>query len=269
MAERVLNENERIAYVREFLSLSQADFAQRIGISQGALSQIENSKTGISLETLVKITRQLNVDCNWLVHGVGEVFLTEQTSHPKFSEEYIILPADQKSKKLIPFVKHEANAGYIRYYQDQKYIEKLDAYHIPGFEHGDYRMFEVVGDSMVPTFYPGEIVISEYQKEEDIEDGSICIIITQEEVLVKRYYKDQKAEYQTKLKSDNAKYKTQYLPKDQMLEIWVVKAKITSVFTELTDHYSKRFHKLESEIEKLWREFKEVQREPDNDKKQH
>ncbi|MCL6606200.1 MAG: helix-turn-helix domain-containing protein [Paenibacillus sp.] len=46
--------------------LNQVTFAEKIGISQGRLSEIEQGKTKPSAETLNELRKKFNVDLNWL-----------------------------------------------------------------------------------------------------------------------------------------------------------------------------------------------------------
>ena len=60
----------RVTALREKLNLSQQEFADKIGITQGALSQLESGKSTLSLSTITKISQVFNVDCNWLILGI-------------------------------------------------------------------------------------------------------------------------------------------------------------------------------------------------------
>lgn len=52
--------------VRLKYNLNQISFAEKIGISQGRLSEIEQGKTKPSAETLKELRKKFNVDLNWL-----------------------------------------------------------------------------------------------------------------------------------------------------------------------------------------------------------
>ncbi|MBM9546127.1 helix-turn-helix transcriptional regulator [Leptospira sp. 201903074] len=56
------------------LSLTQKDFAIRIGVSQGFVSEIINGKNLPSQETLTKISKEFNVNLDWLLAGEGQMF---------------------------------------------------------------------------------------------------------------------------------------------------------------------------------------------------
>ena len=60
---------ERIKKIRKDKNLNQKSFAKAIGISQGALSEIENSNINPSIETVISIVKQYNISLNWLILG--------------------------------------------------------------------------------------------------------------------------------------------------------------------------------------------------------
>lgn len=59
----------RVAKFRKLQSKNQEQFAEKLGISVGYLSKIENDKVGIGLSTLVSIAVELNVPLDYLVFG--------------------------------------------------------------------------------------------------------------------------------------------------------------------------------------------------------
>lgn len=234
--------DSRLVILRDILSLSQQEFASRIGITQGALSQLESQKSKLSLDSLLKINRVFGVDCNWLVAGEGEIFFNQDAKEPHTM---------QKSLKegCIPLIRGEAHAGYIKNYLDEKYLDTLEVYKIPGYEAGNYRLFEVEGDSMIPSIYPGEIVVCESLPDmTTMENGSLCIVVAEEGIVAKRGYIYEEDRSMLILKSDNPDYKTYSIPMDDVREIWRVRAKITNVFVQPQVVDASRLRELEEDI---------------------
>ena len=60
----------RIKHLRKECQLSQLDFAEKIGLRQSPLSQMESGKILPSIETLSKIIREFNISYSWLIDGV-------------------------------------------------------------------------------------------------------------------------------------------------------------------------------------------------------
>lgn len=61
---------ERIQYVRKLAGLTQAEFAQRLTVSRGAVGNWERDQ-GITLENLSSIARTFGISFNWLATSTG------------------------------------------------------------------------------------------------------------------------------------------------------------------------------------------------------
>ncbi|MBT0585608.1 XRE family transcriptional regulator [Alteromonas oceanisediminis] len=234
---------QRVKHIREKLCLSQSDFAKRIGITQGALSQLESGKSQLSLPTMVKIHEEYQTDLNWLLLGEPMPSSAPEKGRPhsKISVEM-----------LIPLIDQEAHAGYIKQCHEPDHVSSLNVYRIPGFETGNYRMFEIEGDSMLPTIHPREIVVTEVVQDwETLENGTLCVVISEDGVVAKRLYQYKEDPDLIICKSDNTEYKTYSLALGDIKEVWAVKAKITSVLDGHHNDNSKRLESIESEIAQL------------------
>lgn len=60
----------------------------------------------------------------------------------------------------IPFVAVKAAAGYLTGYADPEFIDELNTFTLPMLSGGEYRAFEIAGDSMMPT-PSGSVVVGE------------------------------------------------------------------------------------------------------------
>lgn len=66
------NENVgvRVKKVREDAGLNQRDFAARLNVSNGAVSQVESGKTMPGGEFLLRMYQEFGTDITWLLVGV-------------------------------------------------------------------------------------------------------------------------------------------------------------------------------------------------------
>lgn len=64
--------NERIKQIRRELGLTQAEFAERIGLKQNSIALIESGKRNISDQAILSICREYGVNEEWLRTGIGE-----------------------------------------------------------------------------------------------------------------------------------------------------------------------------------------------------
>jgi transcriptional regulator with XRE-family HTH domain len=60
----------RVRELRGF-DVTQADLAQRLGVSQGYLSTVEHGQREIGVEVLLAITREFGKSLEWLLTGEG------------------------------------------------------------------------------------------------------------------------------------------------------------------------------------------------------
>jgi len=67
----------RIRELRGFY-ITQAEFARKIGVSQGHLSHIERGETEMGAEILLKISREFGKSIEWLLTGADRKFTPEE-----------------------------------------------------------------------------------------------------------------------------------------------------------------------------------------------
>lgn len=245
---------KRIVDLRKLIGLSQSDFAKKIEISQAGLSQIESGKTSIAVSTLYKIIEEFQLNAEWLLFGDGPAFKNQVISIAKGTPH----ENDHAQLSIIPYVTREAEAGYLDQCNDTDYIKSLAGYRIPGFEQGEFRMFQISGDSMNPSLYEDEVVIAELVEDiECIQANRQCVIITKEGIVAKRIFPQ--PDDKLLLKSDNPKYKSYKLTYDIITELWEIRAKITTEFlspplqAQMSDEIDKRIEALENTVNMLSR----------------
>lgn len=78
---------ERIKQVRKHFRMTIVTFGERIGVSNPAVSMMENNKNSPSAQTILAIVREFGVDEVWLRTGVGEMF--KPKSRKDEIDEYI------------------------------------------------------------------------------------------------------------------------------------------------------------------------------------
>lgn len=76
--------NERILLLRKSLNLTQKEFAKKIGISHGTLSDIEKNKIPIQERHIITISLAFAVNENWLRTGEGDMFLSINPNFDNF-----------------------------------------------------------------------------------------------------------------------------------------------------------------------------------------
>ncbi|WP_338540651.1 helix-turn-helix domain-containing protein [Paenibacillus tundrae] len=58
---------EKLKYIRKLNKLNQTEFSQMIGVSQGALSELEKDKYKPSVDTIIALKKKFNIDLEWFI----------------------------------------------------------------------------------------------------------------------------------------------------------------------------------------------------------
>lgn len=74
-----MNLANRIKLIRNELKLTQAFFAEKIGLKQAAIGLYENGQRNIGDRVITDICREFNVNEDWLRNGNGEMFIEPDT----------------------------------------------------------------------------------------------------------------------------------------------------------------------------------------------
>ena len=70
----------RLQAIRKKLNLLQKDFAKELDISNASLSEMEAGNAKPRFELIYNITSKFKVSVNYLLHGEGEMFLSDEIS---------------------------------------------------------------------------------------------------------------------------------------------------------------------------------------------
>ena len=136
---------ERIRLVRKTLSLNQAEFAKRIGLTQTALSMIEIGETTLTEKNIKLICATFAVNENWLRTGNDEMFgavspyekelLTVFSKLPPDIQEFILEMAQnllkRQEKQNHSERKKDAKNKLLKVEYEEVEISRLDVTLIP------------------------------------------------------------------------------------------------------------------------------------------
>ena len=76
-------QGNRIKKIREELRLTQEQFANVFGFNRAFISAIEKDKSKLSVDNLVKLLLTYNVNMNYVLGGIGEMFNAPQTEQAR------------------------------------------------------------------------------------------------------------------------------------------------------------------------------------------
>lgn len=233
---------QKLKEIRAAFNLSQAEFASALGLTREMVNKMESGKCGVSKATKALLQQ-------FLQEKNSEPFPnSEQISHdvhfegyphpepPPSFQPYVEQRRNQKYEKadsFVPLVGVKAQAGYVKDYEAVDFIDALEKYSLPpGVKPGgaQWSYFEVDGDSMEPTFSPGDVILASMVHAEDwseIKNFSVYVIHTSDSLLVKRIYRKSDTEWVLLSDNDEA-YPQRILSVSDVKELWIFRRHIAA-----------------------------------------
>lgn len=225
---------QKLVEIRKSLGLNQDAFASKIGYSREVVSKVENEKMQPSKWFVEAVLKLKSENFNRLE---PDVKILGKTSHYKkinqpFYKQIQTLK-NFPSEYLAPLVGIKAQAGYVKGFEQTDFIETLEKYSLPpgvnpkGLE---WSYFEVDGDSMEPTLSSGDILLTSllpYEDWNDLKNFCVYVILTEEQLLVKRIYRKNEKEWI--LISDNLETAPQAsIDLSKIKQVWTLRRHIRS-----------------------------------------
>ncbi|HKP31291.1 MAG TPA: LexA family transcriptional regulator [Chitinophagaceae bacterium] len=203
-----------LKYLRRLRGWTQEEFANRLHIKRSLLGAYEEERAEPRLDVMETI-------CDIFKMTLDE-FLLKDMSDTKGS--YL---AKRRAQKLasasneIQYVPVKAAAGYLAGYGDPEFIDELNTFTLPMLAPGNYRAFEIVGDSMLPTPSGSIIVGEKVDNMDEVRSNQTYIVVSRNEGIVyKRILRHAKAKNKLTLISDNTSYHPYNVQADDIIEVW-------------------------------------------------
>lgn len=242
----------KISAIISHFNLNNYAFSKRIGVTGTTIDSIVNGRpqtdgsrkrTKPGYDVLMAIINEFDINPDYLF-GKSEVMLRTQMSNvPTYSGIPQVISTNSEGDENIIFVPTKARAGYLNGYGDVDYIESLPSFHMPQLKHGTFRCFEVQGNSMVRTFFDGDLVFGSYVEQfEDIKDGRVYVVVSKSDgIVLKRVINHIEHQGQLVLGSDNknGNYPTFTIKAEDIMELWQVTMYASKQIPEPFDVYEK------------------------------
>ncbi|CAL2079943.1 Transcriptional regulator [Tenacibaculum sp. 190524A05c] len=251
--------SEKIKNIRDYHKLNNLSFSKRIGVTGTTVDSIVNGrpqsdgsrkKTKPGYDVLTAIINEFNINPDYLFDK-SQVMLREDLPNSNYTGTPQVVATNTSGEENIVFVPTQARAGYLTGYGDTEYIQNLPSFHMPHLRHGSFRCFEVQGNSMVRTFFDGDLVFGQYVENlYDVKDGRVYVIVSKNDgIVLKRVINRIQERGKLILKSDNkdGNYPTYTINADEVMEVWYVTMYASKQMPEPIDVYD-RLHDLESQI---------------------
>lgn len=98
-----MTQNERVKETRKTLGLTLEKFGERIGVTRGSMSNIENGNRNLTEQMTKSICREFSVDYMWLTTGEGEMFIDTDDDFVERIDR-IMAGEDEARKNLFKFM---------------------------------------------------------------------------------------------------------------------------------------------------------------------
>lgn len=208
---------KNLRYLRKQKGYTQETFAQRLGIKRSLVGAYEEERAEPRLEVAEAICELFGLSLDeFLLNDLSE-FVQEQSYLLKRRR----LKMESESTGLIHFVPLKAAAGYMNGYADPDFIDELNTFTLPMLAPGDYRAFEIIGDSMLPTPSGSVIVGEKVQGLDEVKNSNAYILLSKSDGIVyKRIIKNEHQRNKLTLVSDNPQYEPYTVSAEDVLEMW-------------------------------------------------
>ncbi len=222
MAQSLAGRN--LKYLRKLKGKTQEEFAALLNIKRSLLGAYEEERAEPRLEVLEAVSDHFSVSLDDLLRrdlSEREQSYLSRRRAQKMSQEH----------NLIHFVPVKAAAGYLNGYGDDEFIDELNTFTLPMLGGGEYRAFEIIGDSMLPT-PSGSVIVGQRTGNDldEIRNNHAYIVVSRTEGIVyKRILKQEEVRDKVTLVSDNPAFQPYQVRAADILEIWQAQMVISKV----------------------------------------
>jgi len=215
---------QNLKYLRKLRGWTQEEFAVKLGIKRSLIGAYEEERADPRIEVLEIVGDIFKLSLDELLLKdlsiTGSNYLAKRRQQKMMSAE----------RNIIHFVPVKAAAGYLAGYADSEFIDELNTFTLPMLSGGNYRAFEIIGDSMMPTPSGSIIVGEKIDTTEDVKNDQAYIVVSRHEGIVyKRIVKNNKAKNKLTLVSDNPQYQPYQVNTEDVVELWQAQMVISKV----------------------------------------
>jgi transcriptional regulator with XRE-family HTH domain len=214
---------QNLKYLRKLKGFTQEEFAMKLQIKRSLLGAYEEERAEPRIDVLEIVSDHFKISLDDL--------LRKDLSDTK--GDYLSKRRVQKlgsESNLIHFVPMKAAAGYLAGYADEEFIDELNTFTLPMMGSGQFRAFEIIGDSMLPTPSGSIIVGQKINGLDDVKQNAAYIVVSRSEGIVyKRLSRNSRSKNKVTLSSDNQLYQPYDMNVEEILELWQAQMVITKV----------------------------------------
>ncbi len=218
-----------LKYLRKLRGWTQEEFANKLNIKRSLIGAYEEERADPRIEILEVVSNMFKLSMDELLLKD----LSQSVNTGGYLQKRRMMKIGSADRNVIHFVPVKAAAGYLTSYADSEFIDELNTFTLPMLTGGDYRAFEIIGDSMLPTPSGSIIVGEKVESLEDTKNGQAYIVVSKNEGIVyKRIQKNNKSKNKITLESDNPNYQPYQINAEDIVELWQAQVVIGKVASQ-------------------------------------
>jgi transcriptional regulator with XRE-family HTH domain len=217
---------KNLKYIRKQREWTQEEMANQLQIKRSLVGAYEEERAEPRLEVQEAICTLFNISLEeFLFLDLSEKRNTGTESGTGMSyldrRRSMKMDKSSSSAPIVPFVPVKAAAGYLAGYADPEFLDELNTFTLPMLAPGDYRAFEIIGDSMLPTPSGSVIVGEKVDSIRDVKNSNTYIVVSNADgVVYKRIITNDDHKDKLTLLSDNPLYEPYQVNSHDIVEIW-------------------------------------------------
>lgn len=206
---------KNLKYLRKLRGWTQEEFSNKLKIKRSLLGAYEEERAEPRIDVLEIISGIFKISLDELL--LQDVSSAKGATYTE-KRRYLKMTADANEIQFVPV---KAAAGYLAGYADPEFIDELNTFTLPMLTGGNYRAFEIIGDSMLPTQSGSVIVGEKVDGIDNVKSSNTYIVISKSEGIVyKRVLKSNRSKNKVTLVSDNPLYQPYQVNADEIVELW-------------------------------------------------
>jgi transcriptional regulator with XRE-family HTH domain len=217
---------KNLKYIRKQREWTQEEMANQLQIKRSLVGAYEEERAEPRLEVQEAICALFNISLEEFLFqdlsekgnagadaGSGMSYLDRRRS--------MKMDKSSSSAPIVPFVPVKAAAGYLAGYADPEFLDELNTFTLPMLAPGEYRAFEIIGDSMLPTPSGSVIVGEKVDSIRDVKNSNTYIVVSNADgVVYKRIITNDDNKDKLTLLSDNPLYEPYQVNSQDIVEVW-------------------------------------------------
>jgi transcriptional regulator with XRE-family HTH domain len=215
---------KNLKYIRKQREWTQEEMANQLQIKRSLVGAYEEERAEPRLEVQEAICALFNISLEeFLFQDLSLKGNAGADAGTSYLDRRRSMKMDKSSSAapIVPFIPVKAAAGYLAGYADPDFLDELNTFTLPMLAPGDYRAFEIIGDSMLPTPSGSVIVGEKVDHIQDVKNSNTYIVVSNSDgVVYKRIITNDDHKEKLTLLSDNPLYEPYQVNSQDIVEVW-------------------------------------------------